>query len=313
MTMGKCYSAYSVSETDSYVNNCYSIGACSIGENSYSTCLSFPNHQSYSLFAVFQGLNGNDASQYLTNNLIKTLNKLDTLDDDKLIIDTITKMDEKFLFLQLNNKNINNSASTFVFALIQHPNNNIFDSSNSSLESQTLSTPKLTGITKCNELNSLSPNAMRSIPLKLPSSKPNYKCRIFWLGDCRAVIIKKHGKCFKSLTNDHCRQIKSKRELSRCFGYYAMKNNLNKYNQQQMICVTECKQFSFRSNQTLMLFSNGLTHKWYDNQMVQHYNTIYKQHRNQDYRMRDSLYSLVKQCVHDGSKQHIAAVAIKFY
>eukprot|EP01084_Bolivina_argentea_P075085 136145_1 len=322
--MGKCVSIPSEHQTNSYSNNCYSVGACSINgqatktENSYSICLSFPNHTSYSFFAVIQGFNGKHAAQYLANNLLNRLNQLETLDDDKIVINTINKMDDEFL--DLKNAKINNSGCTFVFALIHHPNNNLSlqshsTSSSRSIQSSTLqhlSTQSITSFSAENTLCNHSSNSSSTseiAPLKLPDQ--NYKCRIFWVGDCRGVIIKKHGKRFESLTNDHCTQIGNKTKLSRCFGYYTMKNNKNKYGQKKMKCITECKRVSIRRKQTLILFSNGLTKHWYDNQMVKYYNNIYQKHKNTNERMTNSLQCLLKKCKDDGSNQNMSALSIK--
>eukprot|EP01084_Bolivina_argentea_P075086 136148_1 len=304
--MGKCVSIPSEHQTNSYSNNCYSVGACSINgqatktENSYSICLSFPNHTSYSFFAVIQGFNGKHAAKYLANNLLNTLNKLDTLDDDELVIKTINTMDDQFL--KLKNANMNNSGSTFIFALIQHPNNN------SPTANQSVSTESEC---KLNNYSSNSSSGTSIASLKLPSCYEIYNCRIFWVGDCRAVIIKRNGKYFESLTNDHCTQIQNKTELSMCFGYYSMKNNKNKYGQKKMKCITECKRVSIRRKQTLILFSNGLTKHWYDNQMVKYYNNIYQKHKNTNERMTNSLQCLLKKCKDDGSNQNMSALSIK--
>eukprot|EP01084_Bolivina_argentea_P069012 125605_1 len=170
--MGKCISACSNYETKNYTNNSYSVGACSTNEetttneNSYSICLSFPNHISYSFFAVFQGFNGKHAAKYLANNLLNTLNKLDTLDDDELVIKTINTMDDQFLKL----KNMNNSGSTFIFALIQHPNNN------SPTANQSVSTESQC---KLNNYSSNTSSGTSIASIKLPSRYEIYNCKIF--------------------------------------------------------------------------------------------------------------------------------------
>ncbi len=122
--MGNCFSLYGPVEAETYANNCYSLGLCAIRgcrktmEDRHSICLSVPNHPEYSIFAVFDGFNGNCASQYLSDHLVKRLNKLDTLDDDELIIKEINKIDQQFL--KSKDEKINVSCgSTIVFALIE--------------------------------------------------------------------------------------------------------------------------------------------------------------------------------------------------
>ncbi len=91
-----------------------------------------------------------------------------------------------------------------------------------------------------------------------------------------------------------------------------MKTNVNKYGKEKMRCVTECKQFAFSRKQTLILFSSGLTEKWYDNEMVRNYKIIYD--RNKKDGTTNLLHCLIKKCMHDSgnSNEHISVVSIKF-
>ena len=99
----QCLSLYGATDAGSFANNCFSVGMCSMRglkmtmEDRHSICLSLRKHPYYSLFAIFDGFNGDGASQYLSKHLVKTLNDLHSLDDDQLIIDTINKMDQNFL------------------------------------------------------------------------------------------------------------------------------------------------------------------------------------------------------------------------
>eukprot|EP01084_Bolivina_argentea_P016644 31123_1 len=82
-TMGSCSSVlYGPCQKKSYTNDYYSVGLCSMRgcrntmQDSHCVYLSIPNHPKYSLFAVFDGFNGNEASKYLSTNLINILSKL---------------------------------------------------------------------------------------------------------------------------------------------------------------------------------------------------------------------------------------------
>eukprot|EP01084_Bolivina_argentea_P257087 433048_1 len=112
---------YGPCQSKTYANDYYSAGLCSMRgcrstmEDSHCVYLSIPNHPTYSLFAVFDGFNGNKASSYLSNNLINILSKLRKINDDNIIIDAINRMDKDFLKLQ----DVNRAGSTIVFALIK--------------------------------------------------------------------------------------------------------------------------------------------------------------------------------------------------
>eukprot|EP00483_Globobulimina_turgida_P006633 UN06643 len=171
------------------------------------------------------------------------------------------------------------------------------------------------------------------MPLKSRSSPDsNYKARIFWVGDSRAVLLKDDGENFEALTVDHhCdspdellrikktdaqiinNKIDGICELSRCFGCESMKNDSKlKYDQQKMICVAQTKHISIESGDTLLLFCDGLTSVWKYKQLIQRYNFKYNQHKSEKNSLQKSLHYLVEDCIDCGSKDNITAMSIKF-
>eukprot|EP01084_Bolivina_argentea_P257089 433052_1 len=264
--MGICSSViYGPCQKKSYTNDYYSVGLCSMRgcrntmQDSHCVYLSIPNHPTYSLFAVFDGFNGNEASKYLSTNLITILNKLQKLDDDDLIIDAINKMDKDFLKLQ----DVNSAGSTIVFALIRPINynenvklENVYSESFSGISVDSYSVPSLSDCTF-----SCSTSSGGSEFKYMPSSKQlqKYDVSIFWVGDSRSTLITNKDNEYKRLTIDHhCHLPAEKKriiennakdiiinnkingitELSRSFGCYSMKNNKErKYNLQKHLCI----------------------------------------------------------------------------
>eukprot|EP01084_Bolivina_argentea_P259637 438149_1 len=392
--MGQCLNFYGLVKAESFINNCYSVGVCSMRgyrdtmQDRYAICLSLPNHPSYSLFGVFDGFNGHSASQYLSTHLVDTINELNSLNDDKLIIDAINKMDKTFLKLD----NENTAGSTFVFVLIDSNVNtqtsvNINENNDKNaqdmdsglglteeLKSNSLSIhsdkqqkdtmkeqllnkdsmdydynndkPDTYSKQKCcwcclkNRYTALNddyddtyspPQITAEIEISYPKTR-QYKGRVFWVGDSAAVIMKENGKHFETLTSDHYCDLKKELEriknangeiingkidgiceLSRCFGCYSMKNNKSlQDNQQKMISTAQCKHILFSSDETLILFSDGLTQKWNHNEVVKRYNFQYNQYKNEQKPIQNSLNYLIEDCIDCGSKDNITVVSVRF-
>eukprot|EP01083_Nonionella_stella_P192699 712156_1 len=263
-------------------------------EDSHSVYLSIPNHPTYSLFAVFDGFNGNNASSYLSYRLINVLNNLPKLNDDCIIIDAINKMDKDFLKLQ----DVNSAGSTIVFALIRPINynenvkiklENVYSKSFSGISVDSYSVPSLSDCTF-----SCSTSSGGSEFKYMPSSKQlqKYDVSIFWVGDSRSTLITNKNNKHEQLTIDHHCNIPTEKkriiqnngtviinnkingitELSRSFGCYSMKNNKErKYNLQKHVCIAGVSHKICESNDTLLLYCDGLYEKWNTKQLISKY------------------------------------------
>ncbi len=157
--------------------------------------------------------------------------------------------------------------------------------------------------------------------------------RIFWIGDSRAILINEYGIGFQPLTIDHhcdseTELIRIKKtntaqiinnkidgicSISRCFGCEPMKNNKElKDDQQKMICLAQCKKIMIKSEEVLILFSDGLTQKWNNDELVKRFNFHYNQHTNNANPSPKSVNYLIEECIDCGSKDNITMIAIKF-
>eukprot|EP01084_Bolivina_argentea_P144809 253982_1 len=306
--MGSCLYGSAVEQ---YENNNYSVGICSIRgsrktmEDAHCAHIPIPNHPKYSLVGVFDGFNGNKASEYLSNHLLNVLNKLEHLTDNQSIIDAITQMDQDFLKL----KDINASGSTILFALIKP-----FENSSSYNNSTLIETEN------DDETTMLSPTQ-------------KYEVRIFWVGDSRCILIKNNSNEYDQLTTDHHWDVEDEKKrlnqhentriinnkidgitvLSRSFGCYSMKNNdkLN-YNQQKHICIANCTNIVCESGNALLLYSDGLIERWSQRSLIAKYKRHYNRCKDSKDPIQRTVSYLCEECVDTGSTDNITAIGVKF-
>eukprot|EP01084_Bolivina_argentea_P144810 253983_1 len=308
--MGSCLSS---SAGEQYEDTNYSIGICSMrgarrtNEDSHSVHIPIPNHPKYSFVAIFDGFNGNNASQYLSNELINVLNNLQHLTHNNLIINAINQMDQQFLKL----RDISKAGSTIVFALIklfEHSSNYIPENSSINAEND-------------------EENAMLS-----PTQQ--YEVRIFWVGDSRCILIKNNITQYDALTSDHHCDVEDEKkritqqygdtciinnkvngitELSRSFGCYSMKNNDKlKYTQQKHICIADCSNSVCESGNILLLYSDGLTERWSEETVLAKYRHHYNQCKDYKDAMQNSLTYLSEECIDHGSTDNVTIIGVKF-
>eukprot|EP00483_Globobulimina_turgida_P009510 UN09529 len=207
-------------------------------EDHYLVSLSIRNHPDYSLFAVFDGFNGTEAAKYLTDNLVNVLSELKSLNDAKLIINTLVDMDKDFLKL----KHINHAGSTILFALVKtltvQKSDYEYDLIDHSVDHDVEQEAK-----KANYLHSptdstpisknISNSLLQSVSLSSeektvpnPSGQKQeyaYDVNVFWVGDSRSFVFKDGGLeyyqtkglelKYEQLTFDHrcCVETESKR------------------------------------------------------------------------------------------------------
>eukprot|EP01083_Nonionella_stella_P040125 109079_1 len=303
-------------------------------EDNHTIALSLPNHPAYSVFGVFDGFNGDDASTYFSTNLVDTLNKVDDLRDNDAIIQAIGEMDTNFLLSPDHNTN---AGCTFVFALVDQLDPEISESS------------RLLNISHSNHSNSSSETSIAHSSISerktaddfstVLGGEHGFRVRVFWAGDSRAVLMSstnnKNGSndtSFARFTEDHhtsCPQeaeriIKANGtivndridgivEVTRCFGCHPMKNDVSlSSNQQKMISVPEYTTILCGRDDRLLIFCDGLTKKWSDDQ----FNVRCAHHVSQhDDEKNGSVYALkylCEQAMDEGSDDNISVISVKF-
>eukprot|EP01083_Nonionella_stella_P065369 171220_1 len=326
--MGSCAGAPSRTQQTYLENDSYECAAYACQgkrpsmEDTHSLNLSFPNHPSYSLFGAFDGFNGCDASAFLAANLVTSLDKVHDLEDNTAIIKAIEELDMTYIHSE---EHKTSSGCTYVFALIHRsPSKLHHDSSGSN---DTIGSPAAYGTadTTVNE------------PLQVNSSSPipehSYRCRIFWAGDSRAVLMSSNSNGqfkFERLTQDHnCKMPEEAKriahaegkvvnnridgiiETTRCFGCHRMKNNTSlPSNEQKLICVPDMTNCIGKRDDRLLIFTDGLIKKWKDHQ----FNTRCKHHLTQQAdEKQGELYAmqyLCEQAMDEGSPDNITVMSI---
>eukprot|EP01083_Nonionella_stella_P187609 689709_1 len=94
-------------------------------EDAHVMSISLPHHSSYSLFGVFDGFNGDDASTYLAEHITGALDAIKDLDDDDAIIKAIGELDTNYIHSHDDDTKQcdSNAGCTFVFAVINSKDN----------------------------------------------------------------------------------------------------------------------------------------------------------------------------------------------
>eukprot|EP01083_Nonionella_stella_P164658 545675_1 len=219
-------------------------------EDAHVMSFILPHHPSYSLFGVFDGFNGNDASSYFAEHITNVLDAIKDLDDDDAIIKAVCEMDQRYIHSQSNPK----CGCTFVFAVI-----NTVDWPDILID---LSLRPRASLTPCAYSNSvLSGNTDFTEPPSIcTTSALDRPCcvRVFWAGHARAVLMSDSGH-FQRLTHDHNCTLKEEAnrivnangtivnnrldgivQVTRGFGCRAMKSDASlASDKQKMICVPE--------------------------------------------------------------------------
>eukprot|EP01084_Bolivina_argentea_P260837 440618_1 len=309
-------------EKTTYVNHAYTCAVYATQgyrrsmEDRNIVCLSLPNHPDHAIFGVFDGFNGHYASQYLADNVQSELNKLHTLEDNNLIISTINAMDKKW---RTFTNEINECKET--------NNDENIDNNTESIDEKY-------------DNNAGSTIVFALIQTKHTSDTVNneYKCRIFWAGDSRAIALihnennenefEKHN-----LTIDHhcdlekeCKRIKNANgnivnnridgqvAITRCFGCNVMKNDTNlPQNEQKMISNMEYKTLICKQDDMLLLFCDGLiAGNWSNDTVIMNFKRIYMQHKDEKNGLLNCLNYLAEDAMNDGSKDNITVICIRF-
>eukprot|EP01083_Nonionella_stella_P062254 161888_1 len=312
-------------------------------EDRHVITLSIPKHPSFSLFGVFDGFNGADASAYFADNIVTTLNAVDDLDNNDSIIHAIDDMDLKYLQSLHTEQSSATTGCTFVFALINRTSTAVSELTYTpySTQDSAMTYPNLLHTPPSNSVPSCSHSKYE--PMKFGSvvgdtasvcdEESEFKVRVFWAGDSRATCMSEAGQ-FKRLTRDHhCgvpteseRIVQAKGtitndridgivEVTRCFGCHAMKNDDSlPSNAQKMISVPECTTSMCCTNDRLLIYCDGLAKKWTDRQFNARCKHHVTQHACEDEKNGElhALKYLTEQAMDEGSRDNITVLSIKF-
>eukprot|EP01084_Bolivina_argentea_P121842 215936_1 len=308
-------------------------------EDAHVMSISLPHHSSYSLFGVFDGFNGDDASTYLAEHITGALDAIKDLDDDDAIIKAIGELDTNYIHSHdADTKQCDSNAGcTFVFAVI----NTVDINTRLSLQQCASGTPYIYS----NSVSSLCSRSFiastydssvcpsMSFVNDLPTSTEDkaFRVRVFWAGDARAVLMS-DDRHFRRLTEDHHCNVEHEAEritnakgtiindridgiveVSRGFGCRVMKSDASlPFDEQKMISVPDHTTVICGNYNRLLLFCDGLTKKWTDKQ----FNVRCKHHVMQQKDDKKSEYKaikyLCKQAMDEGSKDNITALSIRF-
>jgi len=193
------------------VSVCTMQGYRSTMEDAHVVQLSLDNHKhsQTSLYGIFDGHNGPKAAEYISKNIVKALNNLENLNDNKKIQQTIIDLDVSFCESEYKDH-----GSTIVFALvtpkINHENKleeiekNLIkekvekekkenENENEEEEEENIMIP----LTQQNDSqnnhellqNDINQNINKENELNHDKNM-EYHVRVFWAGDTRAIWIK---------------------------------------------------------------------------------------------------------------------------
>eukprot|EP01084_Bolivina_argentea_P098943 177875_1 len=290
-------------------------------EDKHVMTLSLPKHPSYSLFGVFDGFNGADASTYFAENIADTLDAIQDLQNNDAIVHAIDVLDKRY---NRSPQTKPNTGCTFVFALINTLNAQDTSWSNISYTNSTASFAGLGSTTSKNDCESEA-NA------STPRDEQVYRCRVFWAGDSRAMLMSDSCELHKLTDDHHCGVATEKErivnakgriindridgivEVTRCFGCHTMKNNRSlPSDKQKMISVPESTTLLCRNNDRLLFFCDGLTKTWTDRQFNTRCKHHFLQHKDDHKGSLSALRYLTEQAIDEGSKDNITVLCIKF-
>eukprot|EP01084_Bolivina_argentea_P296067 509861_1 len=293
-----------------YFNRHFKVSVCAAKgerkrmEDQHLCQFTFSNHENYSLFGIFDGHNGSEASQYLSDNLYTKLNSLPDLDDNQAIITAVEQLDQEYI------TNTQTSAgSTIVFALTYH---------------ESILNEKLDD--RCDHVKAKSSRF-------LPGFEDKHSGRVFWCGDARAYLVRSldddFAKTFVVLTDDHntdnpdeCERVMhmggrimnhrvdGKLRVTRAFGDKRMK-----YEGSPVICKCECKAFEADRRHSLLLSCDGLTEKWSDEMLMNKFEWNWNNTSNLREYVLDTakvMGGLVDDAIMEGSDDNISVMLIQF-
>eukprot|EP01084_Bolivina_argentea_P296066 509860_1 len=300
-----------------YFNRHFKVSVCAAKgerrtmEDHHLCQFTFDKHEHYSLFGIFDGHNGSEASHYVAGNLHKALNDLPDLKDSESIMRAVEQMDREFL---QNTKD--NAGCTIVFALTFHEtemNDDVHD-----IFSPLIKDEEPEKVTKTNPAQQFakmraksstgpklapSNSALRRAGVGealLPGFESKHSGRVFWCGDARGFIVRSADDDFENtfsvLTTDHntdnldeCERViaaggkiinhrvDGKLGVTRAFGDRRMK-----YEGSAVICKCEFKEFKAERGYALLLSCDGLTEKWSDKTLMKKLEFNLKQDDNKD-------------------------------
>eukprot|EP01084_Bolivina_argentea_P061990 113330_1 len=309
-----------------YCNRQFKVSVCAAKgerktmEDDHLCQFKFSNHSNYSLFGVFDGHNGSEASKYLANHLYETLNQLDDLENNQNIIASIQQMDKEFI----TNTKIS-AGSTIVFAITHCvPTIQLVD-----IDTETNSDSQQEE--KCTPL--LHSGLADSSASFLPGFAIKHTGRVFWCGDARAYLVNDSIDSFDVLTMDH--NTKNKNEVvrvesmggkiingrvngllsvTRTFGDTILKcDELGT----GVICECEYKDFIVDIGDSLLMCCDGLTEKWSNKILMKKlkFNLQNVRCSSKNVVSVDSgkaIGSLVDDAIFEGSDDNISVMFIQF-
>eukprot|EP01083_Nonionella_stella_P267997 905638_1 len=329
-----------------YFNRHFKVSVCAAKgerktmEDHHLCQFTFANHEHYSLFGIFDGHNGSEASHYVADNLYKALNDLPDLEDSDAIMKAVEQMDKEFL-----EKTQDNAGSTIVFVLTFHQT--VMNDAIHDIFSPLCPTPspKVTNNSSFGYGNmrysGAHPPAAPSTGLRraavgdslLAGFESKHSGRVFWCGDARAFIVRSADDDFENtfsvLTTDHntdnpdeCERViqmggkiinnrvDGKLGVTRAFGDRRMK-----YEGSPVICKCEYKEFNAEIGYALLLSCDGLTEKWSDKTLMEKLEFNLKQDDNKDDDWVDTakaMGGLVDDAIAEGSDDNVSVMIIQF-
>eukprot|EP01083_Nonionella_stella_P266943 902320_1 len=298
----------------------------------------FNNHEHYSLFGIFDGHNGSEASHYVADHLHKALDDLPDLKDSESIMRAVEQMDREFL---QNTKA--NAGCTIVFALTFHESALSEDLKDEEDEPEAVKTNPSQQFAKirANSTSAVPKFAARNSGLRraaagdslLAGFESKHSGRVFWCGDARGFIVRSADDDFENtfsvLTTDHntdnpdeCdrvvvaggkiinHRVDGKLGVTRAFGDRRMK-----YEGSAVICKCEFKEFKAERGYALLLSCDGLTEKWSDKTLMKKLEFNLKQDDNKDDDWVDTakaMGGLVDDAIAEGSDDNVSVMIIQF-
>eukprot|EP01083_Nonionella_stella_P146964 462957_1 len=323
-----------------YFNRHFKVSVCAAKgerrtmEDHHLCQFSFANHDHYSVFGIFDGHNGSEASLYVATNLYHALNDLPDLEDSEAIMKAVEQMDKDFL-----QNTEDNAGCTIVFALTFHESEmndglkgRAATDRGSSLHKEAGAKPNPAAqfAKMRNSKTSEDANAGESL---LAGFEDKHSGRVFWCGDARAYIVRSADdyseKTFSVLTTDHntdnpdeCERVvkaggkiinhrvDGKLGVTRAFGDRRMK-----YEGSAVICKCEYKEFKAEVGYSLLLSCDGLTEKWSDQTLIRKLEFNLKHDDNKDEDWVDTAQAmggLVDDAIAEGSDDNVSVMIIQF-
>eukprot|EP01083_Nonionella_stella_P160365 524156_1 len=305
--MGILQSALNSKAVERLGNGKYRIGTCSMQgsrismEDSHMVEFSLENDKKSSLFGVFDGHGGKEASRFLKENIIRYINMMTDFDDEQFIA-TMTALDHEFI--DDENSTNREHGSTCVFAVVTPKETTGGDDEKEGGEGK--------------EENSDESN----------DAERSYDVVCVNIGDSRCLVLRRDGS-WEPLSEDHkpendvekariikaggsviANRVDGNLAVSRAIGDYALKCNTDlPPDEQKVSCVPEMTRTTCHSGDILFLSCDGIFERMESEEVVK---TI-RSHINKDSpEASKTLANLFESCLQSGSTDNMTAVFVEF-